>query len=143
MNFLKGRANDEYKYFTARYDNWSKGNRKPTWKHRTFSPETHPDYYMYEVGSRDHSAYMGLQMAGDYLFIAHVFGEIHVFDLKTGELAEILAMGPELAGSSAWEDSAMGLRAFKRKNGEYMIFTPNGGWAGKNNFIRWTPPAKK
>ena len=40
---------------------------------------------------------------------------------------------------SAWEDSAMGLRAFRRENGEYLIFTENSGWGGKNNFFRWKP----
>jgi hypothetical protein len=45
--------------------------------------------------------------------------------------------GPEVNGQSAWEDAAMGLRAFKRKNGEYLIFTENSGWGGKNNLFRW------
>ena len=32
-----------------------------------------------------------------------------------------------------------GLRAFKRKNSEYLIFTENSGWGGKDNFFRWRP----
>jgi hypothetical protein len=69
----------------------------------------------------------------------YLFGEVHVFDLNTGKLVEILALGPEVNGQSAWEDAAMGLRAFKRRDGEYLIFTENSGWGGKNNFFRWRP----
>jgi hypothetical protein len=126
-------------YFMARYDNWSKGNRAPKWKVKAFRPETDPDYFMYEVNLYPYSGYMGMQIAGDYVFFAYLFGEVHVFDLNTGKLVEILALGPEVNGQSAWEDAAMGLRAFKRRDGEYLIFTENSGWGGKNNFFRWRP----
>ena len=126
-------------YLMARYDNWSKGNRTSTWKVKAFRPETDPDYFMYETNLYPYSGYMGMQVAGDYIFFAFLFGEIHVFDLNTGQLVEILAHGPEVNGMSAWEDAAMGLRAFKRKNGEYLILTENSGWGGKNPLIRWKP----
>ncbi len=126
-------------YYLARYDHWSKGNRTNTWKVKAFRPETDPDHFMYETHLYPYSGYEGLALAGDYIFFAYLFGEVHAFDLKTGKLAENLAMGPEVEGSSAWEDAAMGLRAFKRKNGEYLIFTENSGWGGKNNFFRWKP----
>jgi hypothetical protein len=126
-------------YFMARYDNWSKGNRTSRWKVKAFTPQTDPDYFMYEVKLYPYSGYMGMQVAGDYVFMAYLFGEVHVFDLNTGKLVEILALGPEVNGQSAWEDAAMGLRAFQRKNGEYLIFTENSGWGGKDNFFRWRP----
>ncbi|HEY8665777.1 MAG TPA: hypothetical protein VIL86_03885 [Tepidisphaeraceae bacterium] len=126
-------------YFMARYDDWSKGNRTPKWKVKALEPATDGDYFMYERNLFPYRGYMGMQIAGDYLFFAYLFGEVHVFDLNTGSLAEILSMGPEVAGSSAWEDAAMGLRAFKRTNGEYLVFTENSGWGGKNNFFRWKP----
>jgi len=126
-------------YFMARYDDWSKGNRVPKWKVKAFTPQTDPDYFMYEVNLFPYCGYMGMQVTGDYVFFAYLFGEVHVFDLDTGKLLEILALGPEVNGQSAWEDAAMGLRAFKRKNGEYLIFTENSGWGGKNNFFRWRP----
>ena len=97
----------------ARYDNWSKGNRTSRWKVKAFRPETDPDYFMYEVKLYPYSGYMGMQVAGDYVFFAYLFGEVHVFDLNTGKLVEIFALGPEANGQSAWEDAAMGLRAFK------------------------------
>lgn len=126
-------------YFMARYDNWSKGNRTPRWKVRNLDPLTDPDYFMYEVNPFPYRGHMGMQIAGDYVFIAYIFGEVHVFDLSTGKLAEILSVGPEVNGQCAWEDATMGLRAFQRRNGEYLIFTENSGWGGKNNFFRWRP----
>ncbi len=126
-------------YFLARYDNWSKGNRKPTWKIKAYRPETNPDYFMYEKNLFRYSFYSNMQIVGDYVFMAFLFGEVHAFDLATGKLVEIFAAGPEVNGRCAWEDAAMGLRAFKRKNGEYLIFTENSGWGGKNHLFRWKP----
>lgn len=135
----KGDSDYTPPYFVARYDEWSKGNRLPRWKQRALEPSANPDFFMYEVNQFPHRGYMGMQIAGDYVFFAYLFGEVHVFDLATGKLAEILSVGPECNGQSAWEDAAMGLRAFKRSDGEYLIFTENSGWGGKNNFFRWKP----
>ena len=132
------------RYKLARYDNWSKGNREATWKVDGLTPydPEHAKYFMYETDLYPYGCHMGMQFVGDYVFFAHMFGEVFVHDAKTGEVVEILSMGPEVAGNSAWEDASMGLRAFKRKNGEYLIFTENSGWAGRNNFFRWTPEKK-
>ena len=100
-------------YLMARYDRWSQGNRTHRWKVKAFRPETDPDYFMYERNLFPYSGYMGMQIVGDYVFFAYFFGEVHVFDLATGKLVEILAAGPELSGQCAWEDAAMGLRAFQ------------------------------
>ena len=133
-----------YQYFFGRYDNWSKGNRTATWKHKALTPyeSATADNFMYETDLYPYGSYMGMQFVGDYVFFAYIFGEVHVYDAATGKLVEILSMGPEVAGRSAWEDAAMGLRAFQRKNGEYLIFTENSGYGGKNNFFRWTPEKK-
>ncbi|MFM9196273.1 MAG: hypothetical protein ACKOWG_11130 [Planctomycetia bacterium] len=135
----KGDADLTAPYFFARYDDWSKGNRSARWKHPVLEPSANPDFFMYEKNLFPHRGYMGMQIAGDYVLRAYLFGEVHVFDLTTGRLVEILSVGPECNGQSAWEDAAMGLRAFRRKNGEYLIFTENSGWGGKNNFFRWKP----
>jgi len=132
------------RYKLARYDNWRKGNREAAWKIDGVTPydPAHAEYFMYETRLYPYSCHMGMQWVGDYVFLAHMFGEIHVYDVKTGEMAEILSHGPEVAGNCAWEDAIMGLRAFQRKNGEYLIFTENSGWGGKNHFFRWTPEKK-
>jgi hypothetical protein len=49
----------------------------------------------------------------------------------------ILNAGPEVSGKMAWEDEQMGVRAFKRKNGEYVIFSENSGFRAKDNLFRW------
>lgn len=126
-------------FFMARYDDWAKGNRSPTWKVPAFNASTHPQYFMAEVRPYPYSGYMGMQVAGEYLFMAYIYGEIHVFDLATGKLVEIISPGPEINGQCAWEDAAMGLRVMKRSDGEYLILTENSGWGGKNNFYRWKP----
>ncbi len=126
-------------YFFGRYDGWSKGNRTAKWKHKALRPETEPEYFMYETDLFPYSGYMGMQVAGDYVFMAYLFGEVHVFELETGKFVKTLLFGPEVNGQCAWEDAAMGLRAFKRGNGEYLIFTENSGWGGKVNLFRWKP----
>jgi len=132
------------RYKLARYDNWSKGNRDATWKIDGLTPydPEQAEFFMYETGLYPYACHMGMQFVGEYVFFAHMFGEVHVHDAATGKLVEILSIGPEMAGHCAWEDASMGLRAFKRKNGEYLIFTENSGWAGKNNMFRWTPEKK-
>jgi len=129
------------RYVLARYDDWSKGNRTATWKINAVTPydPAFAEFFMYETHLYPYAGYMGMQLAGDYVFYAYMFGEVHVYDAKTGKMVEILSVGPEVAGSTAWEDAAMGLRAFQCKNGEYLIFTENSGWGGKNNFFRWKP----
>jgi hypothetical protein len=131
---------DPFQYMAC-YENWSKGNRSPSWQIDLPNPGTDPNF-MYEGEVRPWGVrfrWMGLDVAGDKIFLASLWGEVFVFDRQTGEVERILSAGPEVAGSSAWEDAAMGLRAFKRKNGEYLIFTENSGWGGKNNFFRWKP----
>jgi hypothetical protein len=124
----------------ARYDHWSTGNRTARWLVTLPGPDTDSNF-MYEVGRPYGLAFplMGMDVAGDKIFIASLWGEVLVFDALTGLREEILCVGPEVSGSSAWEDASMGLRVFKRKNGEYLIFTENSGFAGKANFFRWRP----
>ena len=128
-------------YFIGRYDNWSKGNRIPKWKVKAFTPQTDPDYFMYEVNVYPYSGYEGMEVAGNYVFLAYVFGEVHVLDLNSGKLVQILANGPEVNGQSAWEDAAMGLRGLStRKNGEYLVrYWGTAVGAGKITSSRWKP----
>jgi sugar lactone lactonase YvrE len=126
-------------YVMARYDNFRKSGGTRKWKVRGLRPESDPEYFMYEVNVFPYSGYMGLQACGNYVFFAYLFGEIHVFDINTGKLVEILSPGPEVNGQGAWEDASMGLRVTKTKSGEYLVFTENSGWGGKNHFYRWKP----
>ena len=126
--------------YLAVYENWSKGNRKAKWLINLPSPLENPNF-MYELSQPYNLPmhYMGMQLTGDYIFIATLWGEVHVYSLTDGSLVKILTPGPENAGRGAWEDAAMGLTAFKRANGEYLVFTENSGWGGKNPMYRWRP----
>ena len=80
-----------------------------------------------------------MDVAGDRIFMASLWGEVMVFNALNGQRETVLTVGPEVSGGCAWEDATLGLRAFKRKSGEYLIFTENSGYGGKCNFWRWKP----
>lgn len=126
--------------YLARYDNWSKGNRKARWQIILPDPATDPNF-MYTLAMPYGLAYQweAFDVADDKLFIAEMWGPIHVYDANTGAAETILNAGPQVSGSNAWEDEQMGVRAFKRKNGEYLVLSENSGFRGKNNLYRYRP----
>jgi hypothetical protein len=83
---------------------------------------------------------MAFDAAGDRIFVSSLWGPIDVFDATTGSLENVLAPGPEVSGNGAWQDEQMGVRAYQRKNGEYLIIEENSGFGAKLNFFRYTPP---
>ncbi len=80
-----------------------------------------------------------LSIAGDYLFAAHRKGLelVHVFRKSTGEYVGELTPGPY--NKDCFDDQALGLRAFQRKNGEYLIFYQRS--YGPSMMYRWSPLA--
>jgi hypothetical protein len=99
----------------ARYDNWSKGNQTPRWRivfpidDKSVPPEVLTP--------------AAISVAGDYVFAVTVMkAEVYVYNAKTGEFVRILKPGPEVANESGWVDIPYGIRAFRRKNGEYLVF---------------------
>jgi len=131
--------NDQVNYL-ARYDNWSTGNRTPRWFFTLPNPDTSVNF-MYEVGRPWGCVHrwMGLDVAAEKLFTADLWGDVYVYRTTDGTLERILNAGPEISGCCAWEDAAMGLTAFKRSNGEFIVFTENSGWGGKPNMFRLPP----
>ena len=126
--------------YLARYDNWSKGNRKSRWQFILPDPSTDPSF-MYTVSMPYGLAYQweAFDVAGDKVFVAEMWGPVHVYDANTGAFETILNAGPEVSGGDAWEDEQMGIRAFQRKNGEYIILEENSGFHAKNNMFRYRP----
>lgn len=120
----------------ARYDHWSKGNRTASWAVELPDPGTNPNF-MYK--SPDTYQWMAFDAVGDYVFVAEVWGPIHIYDAHSGKLVIVLNAAPSESGFCAWEDEQMGVRAFKRKNGEYVILEENSGFFGKDNLYRWRP----
>ncbi|MEC4819210.1 MAG: hypothetical protein SAK29_38950 [Scytonema sp. PMC 1069.18] len=99
----------------ARYDNWSKGNQNPRWRivfpvdDKSVPPEVLTP--------------SAISVAEDYVFAVTVIkAEVYVYSAKTGELVRVLKPGPEVAGETGWVDIPYGVRAFRRANGEYLVF---------------------
>ena len=98
----------------VRYDNWSKGNRTPRWQiifpvDKSAPPEVLTPH--------------GISVAGNYLFAVTVKNaEVYVYNATTGVQVQKLKPGPEVAQESGWVDIPYGIRAFRRSNGEYLVF---------------------
>ncbi|MBW4672203.1 MAG: hypothetical protein KME60_33490 [Cyanomargarita calcarea GSE-NOS-MK-12-04C] len=97
----------------ARFDNWSKGNRKERWRivlpiDTSKPPEAIPP--------------QAISVAGDYVFAVTVkTSEVYMYNAATGAFVFKLKPNP-IADQSGWVDIAYGVRAFQRKNGEYLVF---------------------
>jgi hypothetical protein len=64
-----------------------------------------------------------MDVAGDKVFAVTVFtAEVYIYNAETGAFEMKLSPGQEVAGESGWVDIPYGLRAFRRQNGEYLVF---------------------
>ena len=133
---VKFAANGDSLSYLARYDAWSTGNQTARWLIDLPDPSTSADF-PYEVG--DGFLWDGLDVAGTNIYLAELWGPVHVFNADTGVMTGILSPGPEVAGCSAWEDAAMGCTAYQRANGETIVFTENSGYDAKCNMFRIPP----
>ncbi|MEA5617169.1 hypothetical protein VB711_04860 [Cronbergia sp. UHCC 0137] len=105
----------------ARFDNWSKGNRTPRW--RTVVP--------YDTTGKREVSTSSISASGDYVFtVTTKTAELYVYQASTGNLIYRLKPGPEVGGESGWIDIPYGIRAFRRSNGEYLVFAEE-NWKGK------------
>ncbi|MBW4560117.1 MAG: hypothetical protein KME32_02990 [Mojavia pulchra JT2-VF2] len=105
----------------VRFDNWSQGNPTPRW--RIVVPHD-------TTGKREVST-AAMSVAGDYVFaVTFKTAEVYVYNAATGAQVQQLKPGPEVAGESGWIDIPYGIRAFRRSNGEYVVFVEE-DWKGK------------
>ena len=141
--YLMGPANvrtkdaDPMLNYLARYDAWSTGNRTPRWQVTLPDPTTNPNFpteTWYPFGVM--YSWMGFDVAGTNIYLAEIWGPVHVFNADTGAMTQILNPGPVVDGWSAWEDAAMGLTAYQRSTGETIIFTENSGCDARCNMYR-------
>ena len=118
----------------ARYDNWLKGNRTPTWTKDV------PHDFKANYGSR--LLMKSMSIAGDYLFMAGVDtrGQVRVYDFRDGRFVGMLNPGEEVGGVEAtgWVDMVDAVFAQRRANGEYVVFVEEDARA-KILLYRWTP----
>jgi outer membrane protein assembly factor BamB len=97
----------------ARFDHWSQGNRLPRW--RTLVP--------YDSSGNREVTTAALSVGGEYVFAVTVKpAEIYVYKAATGKLVRKLKPGQEVGGVSGWIDIPYGIRAFRRADGEYLVF---------------------
>lgn len=105
----------------ARFDNWSQGNRTLKW--RTVIP--------YDTTGKREIATASMSVAGDYVFaVTSKTAEVYLYNATTGKLVKKFGPGPEVGGESGWVDIPHGIRAFRRANGEYLVFVEE-NWKGK------------
>lgn len=96
----------------VRYDNWS-NNKKLRWRITLpYAPKAHP---MLIIKAMD--------VAGDRVFaVDSRKAEVYIYDAGTGAFVTRLRAGPEVGHESGWIDIPYGLRAYRRANGEYVVF---------------------
>lgn len=63
---------------------------------------------------------------------------VHVFDRETGRKLGEMTPGPEIHGESGWVDFPDAVRAYRRSDGEYLVFVEE-DWKGKIIVYRWRP----
>ncbi len=120
-----------------RIDGWMKGNRTP--KYRIALP------YSPEVGasapgvSVPNVTIKSFCVAGDYAFaVESRTAKVHVYNANSGEKVGEMTPGPEVGKESGWVDYPDAMRAFKRRNGEYLVFVEEDAKA-KIIVYRWRP----
>ena len=96
----------------VRYDNWSK-SRKVRWRVTLpYNPSANPILII-----------KAMDVVGDKVFaVTSRTAEVYVYDTETGASLTTLSPGPEVAGESGWIDIPYALRAYRRSNGEYVVF---------------------
>lgn len=96
----------------VRYDNWTK-NKTLRWRLALpYDPKANP---MLIIKAMD--------VAGDRVFaVDSRKAEVYVYDTGTGAFVTKLTPGKEVAGESGWIDIPYALRAYRRVNGEYVVF---------------------
>jgi hypothetical protein len=92
----------------VRYDNWTKG---PKQRYRIDLPYVGDKQFIVSV------AY-----AGELAFAVDCkSAEVFVYRLSDGAAVGSMKPGPEVHGESGWVDFRDGIRALRRKNGNYLV----------------------
>ncbi|MEG4627953.1 hypothetical protein Q5691_27165 [Microcoleus sp. w1-18aA5] len=96
----------------VRYDNWTR-NKTLRWRITLpYDPKANP---MLIIKAMD--------VAGDRVFaVDSRKAEVYVYDTSTGAFVAKLTPGTEVAGETGWVDIPYALRAYRRANGEYVVF---------------------
>lgn len=71
---------------------------------------------------------------------AQIVDPLHrrVYDRENGRELGVIKPGPEVGRASGWVDVPFGISAYRRENGEYLIFVEEDA-RGKVMMYRWRP----
>jgi hypothetical protein len=123
----------------SRYDNWSKGNRKPKW---TVIGTYDKEYKGWHTSCEP----IAFDVAGEYAFVSLAgasrklgigWAEVDVYTTADGKYVGRMKT-PKEFGQSGLMDMVECIRAFKRPNGEYIVIVED-DYAAKNIVYRWKP----
>ncbi|MBN3758618.1 hypothetical protein G3N95_37305 [Paraburkholderia sp. Tr-20389] len=114
----------------VRYDKWSSGN--PVARYTLPLP--------WDTRAKPVSTLIGLTVEGKYVFAVEPVGTVHVYDKETGTPVGTMQPGPEVGRASGWVDVPNGISAYRRNDGEYLVFVEEDA-RGKVLMYRWKPNA--
>ena len=112
----------------VRYDNWSSG--KPVQRYVITLP--------WHTQAKPIETIIGLTVEGQYVFAVEPVGTVHVLDKDSGKEVGVIRPGPEVGKASGWVDVPNGVSAYRRSDGEYLVFVEEDA-RGKVMMYRWKP----
>ena len=113
-----------------RFDGWKRGNRTPNLRiPLLYDGKKQPTLFI-----------KSFSVAGDYCFAAEGRDpeRIFVYDARSGKLQGVLQPDATVGSNSGWIDHPYAIRAFRRKNGEYLVLAEE-DLDAKLILYRWTP----
>lgn len=120
--------NKEVGRVLIRFDKWSTGS--PLARYQVALP--------WKLDAKPIFDLIGITVEGRYLFTVEPVGKIHVYDKETGKEVGVMSPGAEVGKASGWVDVPFGISAFRRENGEYLVFVEEDA-RGKVLMYRWKP----
>lgn len=113
----------------TRYDGWLHGSKK----HR------YDINLPWNLASKPTQTIMSVYQEHDYIFaVEFLSANVHVYDSETGREIGLIVPGKEVGGGSGWVDTTQGISAYRRANGEYVIYVEEDARA-KVLMYRWKP----
>ncbi|WP_323119956.1 hypothetical protein [Burkholderia alba] len=112
----------------VRFDKWSTG--APVARYTAMLP--------WQPGAKPILTLASLTVEGRYLFAVEPVGTVHVYDKDNGKELGVIKPGPEVGRASGWVDVPFGISAYRRDNGEYLVFVEEDA-RGKVLMYRWRP----
>ncbi|WP_404989401.1 hypothetical protein [Caballeronia sp. LZ003] len=111
----------------VRYDHWSDG------PHQRYAIDL-----PWDTQKKPLSTVIGVTVEGQYVFAVEPVGDVHVFDKDSGKEVGVIKPGAEVGHASGWVDVPNGVSAYKRGDGEYLVFVEEDA-RGKVMMYLWKP----